>query len=234
MSDVDLYKNRKRKARLAGIGWTIVAFAAWPDMVRRTLFVFGDAAATGRNIVANAQVFRMSMLGDIVTEIAFLLTALILFDLLRYAGKTAARAMLSMVVIAVTMAIFKTGAELAALGFFETGDQAHGMLLIELFQASAVPTSVFFGLWMLPLGYLFFVSGFMPRALGVVLLIGSTGYVIHSIFVIAAPGVSEKAVLLSVAAEVATIVWLLVSGVRRPVRADEPRSTGASAAGAAQ
>lgn len=144
-------------------------------MVRKTLFVPGDAVATGRNILVNNLLFRMSILGDIATEIAFLLTALILFDLLREAGKTAARAMLSMVVIAVTMAILKTGAELAALNFFEANDPAHGNLLIELFQASAVPTSVFFGLWMLPLGYLFFVSGFMPKALGVFLMIGSTG-----------------------------------------------------------
>lgn len=216
MNEMHLYMSQKRKARLAGIGWTIVAFAAWPDMVRKTLFVPGDAVATGRNILVNNLLFRMSILGDIVTEIAFLLTALILFDLLREAGKTAARAMLSMVVIAVTMAILKTGAELAALNFFEANDSAHGNLLIELFQASAVPTSVFFGLWMLPLGYLFFVSGFMPKALGVFLMIGSTGYVIHSTLRIIAPAVSEQAILLSVVAEVTTIAWLMVAGVRRP------------------
>jgi len=216
MDELNLYMSQRRKARLAGIGWTIVAFAAWPDMVRKALFVSGDAVATGRNILANNLLFRMSMAGDIVTEIAFLVTALVLFDLLREAGKTAARAMLSFVVIAVTMVILKTGTELAALHFFEANDPVHGNLLIELFQASAVPTSVFFGLWMLPLGYLFFVSGFMPKALGIVLMIGSTGYVIHSTLRLLAPAVSEQAILLSVAAEVTTIVWLLVAGVRRP------------------
>lgn len=129
--------------------------------------------------------------------------------------ESAARAMLSIVAIAVGMAIFKTGAEIAAIAYFEANDPTHGALLIELFQASAAPTSVFFGLWMLPLGYLFYVSGFMPKALGVVLMIGSAGYVIHAALRIMAPASSEKAVLLSVAAEVAAIAWLLAAGVRR-------------------
>ncbi|MEW6548599.1 MAG: DUF4386 domain-containing protein [Spirochaetota bacterium] len=103
--------------------------------------------------------------------------------------ESAARTMLSIVAIDVIMAISKTGTELAAKGF---------------------P-----GLWMLPLGYLFYVSGFMPKALGVVLMVGSTGYVIHAALRIMAPAASEKAMLLSVAAEVATIAWLLAAGVRR-------------------
>lgn len=216
MDEMELYESRKKKARLAGIGYLVLAFAALPDMLRRTLFIMGDAAATSRNILANATVFRMSILGDIVTEVAFLLIALCLYSLLKEVRRGAARAMLSMVVIAVTMTIFNTGTEIAAISLFETNDQIHGILLLRVYQALIIPTSVFFGLWMLPLGYLFIKSGFMPKTLGIILMIGSSGYVIHAVFRIIAPSISEQFVLLSVVAEVATIIWLLVFGVKKP------------------
>jgi hypothetical protein len=216
MENNKLHTDRKKKARLAGIGYLILALAALPDMLRRNLFVMGDAAASSRNILANIEILRISILGDIVTELVFLLIALCLYDLLKGVRRGAARTMLLMVVIAVTMAILNTGTEIAAIRLFEAGDQTNGILLLGLYQGFGIPASVFFGLWMLPLGYLFFKSGFMPKTLGIILMIGSSGYVIHAVFRIMAPAVSEQFVLLSVVAEVATIIWLLGFGVKRP------------------
>lgn len=216
MDEEELYESRKNIARLAGIGYLVLAFAALPEMLRNNLFVKGDAVATGRNILANATLFRLSILGDIITEISFLFVALCLYSLLKDVNRDVARAMLLMVVIAVTMTILNTGIEIAAMSFFKSADEVHGGLLLRVFQALTVPVSVFFGLWMLPLGYLFVKSGFMPKTLGVVLMIGSLGYVIHAVYSIIAPSVSEQFVLLSVVAEVATIIWLLAFGVKRP------------------
>jgi len=102
------------------------------------------------------------------------------------------------------------------MNLFETGDAINGNLLLGVFQSLIVPASVFFGLWMLPLGYLFFKSGFMPKTLGAGQMVCSFGYVIHAVYQIVAPGVPEQFVMLSVVVEVATIVWLLAFGVKRP------------------
>ena len=57
----------------------------------------------------------------------------------------------------------------------------------------------------------------MPTLLGLLLMIGSIGYVIHAVVIqIISPGAAQPAVLLSVVAEVATIIWLLVFGVKKP------------------
>lgn len=216
MEERELYESRKRQARLAGVFYLILAFAALPDALRSSLFVSGDAVATGRNIMANIELLRWSVVGDIVTEIAFLLMAIVLYGLLKEASRNAARMMLAMVAIASAMTIFNTGAEIAAIGAFESGDSGHGRLLLDAFMAYKAPTAVFYGLWMAPLGYLFIKSGFMPKILGAILLVGSSGYVIHSVFGIAAPAVTERFVLVSVVAEVAAIVWLLGFGVKRP------------------
>jgi hypothetical protein len=69
---------------------------------------------------------------------------------------------------------------------------------------------------MLPLGYLFLKSGFMPKSLGVLLMIGSSGYVIHAAYKTVAPEIPEQFLVLSVVAEVAAIIWLTAFGVKRP------------------
>lgn len=223
MNEMVLYKSRKKKAQLAGVGYFVLAFAAWPEMVHRTLFVTDDVYATSKNILSNISMFRISILVVIVTEIAFLFIALCLYDLLKEVKKGTARAMLSMVVIAVTMTILSTGTEILAINLFVANDPVHGFLMLEVFKSLMIPTAVFFGLWMLPLGYLFFKSNFMPKSLGIILMIGSSGYVIHAVYLIVAPGVSEKFILLAVVAEVATIVWLLAIGVKRPSRNSIPQ-----------
>jgi len=216
MDEREMYAARKRKARLAGASYLVVAFAALPDMLRRSLFAMGDAAATARNLLGSEALFRWSVAGDIVTELAFLATALCLYGLLEEVGRGVARSMLALVGLGAGMAILNAGTELAALGAFLAGDQAQGMLLLRLYQALAIPAGFFFGLWMLPLGYLVFKSAFMPKALGVLLMLGSSGYVAKAFLRILAPGASSKIIILSVIPEVAAILWLLVFGVSRP------------------
>jgi len=217
MDERELYRTRKRKARLAGACFLVVAFAAWPEMLRASLFAMGDAAATGRNILGSEALLRWSVAGDIVTELAFLCTALFLYSLLEEVGRGLARAMLALVAIAVGMTVFNTGAELAALGAFLAGEQAQGMLLLRLYQALAIPIGLLFGLWMLPFGYLVFKSGFMPKALGMLLMtLGSSGYMADALLRILVPGAAGEILLVSVVAEVAAILWLLIFGVKRP------------------
>jgi len=215
MDENEIYRSRRKKAGLAGIAYLILAFAALPDMVRKTLFVMNDPVATSKNILSDLAILKLSILGDIATEISFLFLALCLYSLLGEVRRSAARAMLSMVVIAVAMTIFNTGVETAAIDLFTAGDQVHGMILLGVFKALGIPAAVFYGLWMLPLGYLFFKSGFMPKTLGIGVMIGSSGYVIHAACRIVSPGVSEHFLLLSVAGEIAIIAWLLAFGVKK-------------------
>lgn len=220
MDEIDFYRARKKKARLAGVFYVFLSFAALPDMLRKALIIMDNAAVTSQNILAHAMLFRISIMGDIITEIAFLLLGLSLYSLLKEVSKSIAQTMLAMVLMAVTMTIISTGTEIAALNFFEANDQVHGMLLLKVFYAFMIPTTLFFGLWMLPLGYLFWTSGFMPKILALLLMIGSSGYVIHAVFKIVAPSVTsvtQPAVLLSVVAEIATIIWLLVFGIEKRV-----------------
>jgi hypothetical protein len=80
---------------------------------------------------------------------------------------------------------------------------------------------VFFGGWLIPLGYLVVRSGMMPRVLGYVLMAGGVGYLLGIVVELVAPSADAAALALGWVggiSELAFLGWLLVRGVRTPVR----------------
>lgn len=221
MSELELYHSRRATARIAGVYYAVLALAMFPQMARDRLIVAGDAAATGQNILANALMFRISIFGDLVCQIAFVFLALYLYQLLKDVGRDAARVMVALVLVAVPIAMLSASNELVALSLLQGNDPAQAMLFLDLFKDGIMIAGLFWGLWLLPLGWLFFKSGFMPRTLGILLMAGCFGYLGHAIAGLVIPEWQDllgKGVLLPAVAELATVVWLLAVGVRRPAR----------------
>lgn len=218
MNETELYQSRRKMARIAGVFYAVLALAMFPDMLRKSLIVVGDAAATGRNILSNALLFRISIFGDLVCEIAFVFLVLCLYNLLKDVWREAAQLMVALVLVAVPIAMLSTSNEFAALALLQGNDPAQAMLFLGLFKDGVLIAEIFFGLWLFPLGWLFFKSGFMPKALGILLMVGCFGYLADSFAGLVMPGwraMTEKGVLLPAMAELATVLWLLFFGVKR-------------------
>ena len=95
------------------------------------------------------------------------------------------------------------------------------MLFLDLHGVGYLIAQVFFGGWLIPLGYLVVRSGMMPRVFGYVLMVGGVGYLLGLVVELAAPdadGVALALGLLGGISEIAFLGWLLVKGVRAPVR----------------
>ena len=78
--------------------------------------------------------------------------------------------------------------------------------------------SLFWGLWLLPFGWLVLRSGRIPRVLGLLLVLGGVGYVVQ-VFGGLVPGVAESSwmgyVRMPAAlGEIGSCLWLLVFGAR--------------------
>ena len=71
-----------------------------------------------------------------------------------------------------------------------------------------------FGLHLLVLGYLVFRSGYIPRALGILVMIASVGYLIDSVGEILSAGYNVNVAQFTFIGEVLLMVWLLWKGVR--------------------
>jgi hypothetical protein len=224
-------------ARIAGSLYLVVAVGGgFAELVVRSGIVApGNAAATADNIRASATMFRAGFVADLVQATVFLLTAMALYLLLRHVHELVARAMVVFVAVSVAIICLNllnqwvalqaaTGEGLAS-AFGPAGAAALTGLFADMHRSGYLIAQMFFGLWLLPLGYLVLRSGWFPKVLGVLLIVGCFGYLVDLFAQFLAPGVAEViepfVVAPAAVGELSFIAWLLVKGV--PVAEPAPR-----------
>ena len=220
----------KRLARTAGVLYLLVGiFGGFAEgYVEPKMYVAGNSAATAGNVVANPGLVRIGVVADLVDGTAFILLALVLYILFKGVNKNAARALLVFVTLATAIicvsAVFEfeglrvaTGAvNLAAFG--SGGSNAMVLLLLETQHYGLLIAQIFFGLWLVPLGYLAYTSGWFPKSLGVLLVVGGACYLVDLLAAFLAPDLSRNihafiAIPFTIA-EIWMVGYLLIIGVR--------------------
>jgi Domain of unknown function (DUF4386) len=222
----------KRRARIAGVLYLLVGiFGGFAQgFVYPTMYVAGDAASTVGNLLANSGLVRLGVVADFVDNTIWVFLALVLYRLLKHVNKSVASAMVVLVAIGagITMlnAVFEfealrvaTGAvNLAGLG--APGSNALALLLVDAQHYGLLIASIFFGLWLVPLGYLAYKSGWFPKALGVGLIVGGACYLVDMLAAFLLPdigkAISGYVTIPSAIAEVSMVLYLLVIGVKTP------------------
>jgi len=219
----------KHLARIAGILYLLVGiFGGFAQgFVYPKIYVAGDAAATAANLVANSGLVRLGVVADFFDNVTWVLLALILFVLLKHVNKSAARAMVVLVAIGAGITMLNAVFEFEALrvatgalnlsGFGATGSNALGLILVDAQHYGLLIASIFFGLWLVPLGYLAYMSGWFPKALGIALVVGGACYLIDMLAAFLLPEVGKAVhgyiTIPSAIAEISMVVYLLVLGV---------------------
>lgn len=221
-------------ARIAGLlSLLVLATGSFAGFVASRLIVPDDVGATVGRLVAAESLFRFGIAGSLVMMVAWLFYALLLHRLLRPVDASAARTMLLLVLAAVPLYMLNQANQLGVL--LSARDQLHeqAAMFLELHRFGSLVASIFFGLWLFPLGFLVLRSGFLPRILGIALLVGGPGYLILFAQGLLLPG-SEPTLwtnpflVITHLAELALLLWLLVKGVN--VERWDERARGAPAA----
>jgi hypothetical protein len=155
------------------------------------LIVRGNATATADNILAHETMFRLSILGDLVGQVIFICLVIALYRLLREVNKTWAWLMVSVVLVSASVGFLNALNNIAALLLFRGGEfltvfdqaqrEALGMLFLRLHSHGQFIDEIFWGLWLFPFGLLVFRSGFLPRFIGVWLIIACFAWIALSI-----------------------------------------------------
>ena len=127
----------------------------------------------------------------------FICLAIALYRLLSGVNKTWAGLMVAFVLVSAAVGFLNTLNNIAALTLFRGADflavfdkpqrDALGMLFIRLHSQGIFINEIFWGLWLFPFGLLVFRSGFLPRFIGVWLMINCFGYVALSVIGIIFP-----------------------------------------------
>lgn len=217
-----------KTARIAGAVYlSTLPFALyfW-SYIPGKLIVRGNATATAENILAHETLFRLSILGDLVGYLIFICVGFLLYRLLRDVNRMWALVMLGFVLVQGAIGFMNGLNSIAAVILFRGADflavidkaqrEALAMFFIRLHGQGFVINEIFWGVWLFPLGLLVFRSRFLPRFLGVWLIIACFAWLALSITGLLFPPYSDAAsrILQPVTlGEMAFALWLLVKGV---------------------
>jgi hypothetical protein len=181
--------TNKKTARIAGILYLAVAVCSgFALIVRSNLIVPGDASKTISNITNSEILFRISLTSDLIGQIFFVLTVLILYKLLQRVNKNQALVMIAFALIPVPIACISMVKQFTMLQLLNKADistslnQLHSqaMLFLESHDYGVLIAQVFWGLWLFPLSYLVIKSDYIPKIIGILLIFSGLGYVTDS------------------------------------------------------
>ena len=221
----------KKAARIAGAVYLSMVITGPFSLiyVLSKLIVRGNAAATADNILAHETMFRLAILADLLGSVIFICLAIALYKLLSRVNKTWAGLMVAFVLVSAAVGFLNTLNNIAALTLFRGADflavfdkpqrDALGMLFVRLHSQGILIDEMFWGLWLFPFGLLVFRSGFLPRFIGVWLMINCFGYVGLSITALFFPSYYEAAFKWAqpvLFGELAIMLWLLIRGAKVP------------------
>ena len=219
----------RNRARLTGVIYFVMSVVGAPMLLFLPRFVVaGDAAATAHNIAVGEATYRLLLLGGLVGSILFAVLGWSLYHLFEDVDRKQATLMLCLVLVSATIGILdvallatplvvRPGASsLSVFSPAQLDALALGALRVRSFEVRA--DEALWGLWLVPFGILVIRSGFIPRIIGVLLLIASTGYITMSAAYIGFPSyvaAVDRVGMILIQGELSAILWLLIVGARR-------------------
>ncbi len=214
------------RARRAGIIYAVMSVVGAPALLYLPKFVVtGDPAATARNVAAGAQLYRLLMLGNLAGSILFVVLGWSLYHLFESVDRKQALLLMLLVVVSGTIGIVDVAFVSTPLilqsrtGFLSafTSSQVDALSLafLKVRSVEVRANEALWGFWLVPFGILVIKSRFIPRIIGILLLVASVGYVAMSFVYIGFPAYVEavdRVGMVAVQGELAVILWLLIKG----------------------
>src|SRR5579859_776491 len=161
------------------------------------VIVPGNAAATVSNILASESLFRLGIACALISQVSFIIVSLALYQVLKPVNKNMALLMVIFNLIGIPITMFNEVNQFAILFLLHSAnsaatfppDQLNALvsLFLNLHTSGINIAQIFWGLWLFPMGYLVFKSGFLPRLIGLLLMIACFGYLIQSFAAILFP-----------------------------------------------
>jgi Domain of unknown function (DUF4386) len=214
----------QKTARIAGLLYLILsALSAFGLVyVPSVLIAPGDAATTVSNILANEWLFCLGIVSNLLAFTVNIFVVVFLFKLLKPVNEGIASLMVILILMGLAIAMLNELNQVAVLLLSGadyltafTADQLQALVLLslDLYEHGFLISHVFFGLWLFPMGYLIFKSGFLPRFLGVLLVIAGLGYLVDFVLFFLFPDVGVTVSEFTFVGEVLLLLWLLIKGV---------------------
>lgn len=223
------YEQIKKTARLAGFIFIFfsVPLATWSQSyVASKIFVQNSPSETASNLLANEFLFRTGIASHLTSSILFALSIFLLYKLFKPIDSHLSRLMISPVIaqiaVFLVLEIFNLTALLVlkndrVVGFNDAQKQEISFLLLRMYRLGIGASQLFWGLCFIPFGMLAYKSGFLPRILGILLIISGIGYITDGFTFILLQRTDylrlQPFVRITFIGFLLTMLWLLIKGV---------------------
>jgi len=219
-----------KNARIAGLLYIVASLVGFVRLayIPKALFVQGNAAATATNIAAHESLFRLGFVSEVLGGVLWLFVPLALYRLLKGVGQELAFVMVILgslmpvpiffvnMVTDTAALLFAQGADFLSV-FDKPQREAFARLFLNLHHQLDLANMIFWGLWLLPFGLLVYRSRFLPRFLGVWLMLACFAWLALSFTGLLVPAYEGTVYTITqpvVFGEVATMLWLVIMGAR--------------------
>lgn len=225
------YSNKKL-ARIAGLLYLgVVVTGIFTLMyVPTKLFDADRASLIYQNIASSQRLFRFGIVAGLLCYTFFLFLPLVLYKLLKPVNENYAKLMVLLAILSVPVFFLNVQNLFSLLSLIKNGEiklglstkqiQQQVMLYLNQYNNGLRIVHIFSGLWLFPFGYLVFKSGFLPKILGILLMLGCFGYLInflgHTLIdnYYSKFGISSYISLPASIGEIGTCLWLLIMGTK--------------------
>ncbi len=212
----------QKNARLAGLLYlSLLPFGIFSFVIAPSLLIVPDnISKTINNILANEWLFRLGTISHMISQVLVIFLALSMYWLFQYVNKDRAILMVVLALLGLPIAFLNEVHNLAVIRLIApafnpfTSDQlnAQVMLFLDMSRNGVLISQIFWGLWLVPLGLLVYRSGFLPKLLGIPIVMAGSAYLFDSIMQLINPGfliISQFTFLF----EIILPIWLLAKGV---------------------
>ncbi len=223
--------EKNKISRIAGLLYLGVVLTGIFSLmyVPSKLIVDDNASLTFNNINSSELLFRIGIASGLLCYIFFLFLPIVLFNLLRQVNENMAKLMVLLAIISVPMFFINVQNEFTVLSLIKNPDylkvfsaeqiQSQVLFYLDRYNDGMRLIHIFSGLWLFPFGYLILKSNFLPKILGILLIVGCFGYLINFFGNTLVPAYSELGIssyisLPASLGEIGTCLWLLIVGAK--------------------
>lgn len=223
--------SSNKQAKLAGLLYLVVVISGIFSLayVPKLIINWDSPEQTVNQLMAHEMMFRFSLLAGIICYVAFAFLPWILFNFLSPVHKMAAQLMVGLAMVSIPMSFVNIINKYCILDLIHSFKaaaiesvemQQRTMQYFQQYNNGILVTTIFWGLWLLPFGYLVYASQFLPKLLGVLLMLGCMGYLVNFTGNTIYPDYGESYVstffaLFPTVGELSICFWLLLIGIKQ-------------------
>ena len=242
--------SNKKTARKAGLLYLVIVLTGIFSLgyVPSKLIVWDNPSSTFHNIVSSELLFRLGIFGGLLCYTFFLFLPVVLYKLLKPVNEKYAKLMVLLAIVSVPISFINIQNKFTILSLISNPDylkifstdqlQSQVLFYLNQYESGIRIVSIFWGLWLFPFGYLVLKSGFLPKILGILLMLGCLGYLINFVGYSLVSnyskiGISSYISLPASLGEIGTCLWLLIMGAKDNLKTQTPATNKGIAASVA-